>query len=340
MAGGRMSSIWSRIDRERYDDDQQWVVSIGDRDHVAQSTAELRSWIAARRFTPAHLVYDARIQRWVRASEVPELADLCGDDESERVPKTTIALVAVTIAAILILVGLVIVRENLRASRERRDELARREAEQKKLADEARRREIEQREKTLAYVAAIRAASPGDFTFVSAACSQLGEGIPSDLAARCRTAQLSFARQSLQQRDVVSARAALSRAIAGGASGPEVTELEERIQLRETQEERKRAADAARAESEEREKRATAEILARRVMGELLRERYLDAGANIKVVVSGKRADRIKLTWVLFNDVWSHRFQKDGVVNNLCGAGFTRVEMSDGYDWGVYWTCQ
>jgi len=75
-------------------------------------------------------------------------------------------------------------------------------------------------------------------------------------------------------------------------------------------------------------------------MGQALRERYLDAGADIKVRVSGKRADRIEIEWVLFNDVWAHRFQKEGVIDGLCKAGFKRVDMDDGYDWGVYWTCR
>jgi len=83
-----------------------------------------------------------------------------------------------------------------------------------------------------------------------------------------------------------------------------------------------------------------AKLMERRLIEGVLRERYLDAGLDIKVKVSGSNADRIKLTYVLFNDVWSHRLSKEGMVSELCGRGFKRIEMSDGYDWGVYWTCR
>jgi len=82
-----------------------------------------------------------------------------------------------------------------------------------------------------------------------------------------------------------------------------------------------------------------ASLMERRLIEGVLRERYLDAGLDIKVKVTGNNADRIKLTYVLFNDVWSHRLNKEGMVKDLCGRGFKRIEMSDGYNWGVYWTC-
>jgi hypothetical protein len=70
----------------------------------------------------------------------------------------------------------------------------------------------------------------------------------------------------------------------------------------------------------------------------ILRERYLDQGLDIEVNVSGKNADRITLTYVLFNDVWTHRFQKDGGLEALRDMGFRRVDLKDGYDYHVYWT--
>lgn len=70
----------------------------------------------------------------------------------------------------------------------------------------------------------------------------------------------------------------------------------------------------------------------------LLRDRYLDAGMDIKVDVSGKNADRITLTYVLFNDVWTHRFQKDGGLDTLRDMGFKRVDLKSGYDYHIYWT--
>jgi hypothetical protein len=83
-----------------------------------------------------------------------------------------------------------------------------------------------------------------------------------------------------------------------------------------------------------------AKLIERRLVEGVLRERYLDSGLDIKVKVSGSNADRIKLTYVLLNDVWSHRLSKEGMVSELCGRGFKRVEMSDGYDWGASLTCR
>jgi pyruvate/2-oxoglutarate dehydrogenase complex dihydrolipoamide acyltransferase (E2) component len=93
-------------------------------------------------------------------------------------------------------------------------------------------------------------------------------------------------------------------------------------------------------QQKERDKaQKAANLAARRLTESMLRERYLDAGLDIKVKVSGKNAERIKLTYALFSDVWSHRMSKDGSVIELCNLGFKRIEMSDGYDWGIYWTC-
>jgi hypothetical protein len=95
--------------------------------------------------------------------------------------------------------------------------------------------------------------------------------------------------------------------------------------------------------TEQQKKRSKVEqaasLVERRLVEGVLRERYLDAGLDIKVKVFGSNADRIKLTYVLFNDVWSHRLSKEGMVKELCDRGFKRIEMSDGYNWGVYWTC-
>jgi hypothetical protein len=69
------------------------------------------------------------------------------------------------------------------------------------------------------------------------------------------------------------------------------------------------------------------------------REKFLDSGADIKVNVAGKNSDRIAFTFVLFSDVWAHKFQKEGIIDNLCAMGFKRIDMDSGYDWGKYWTC-
>jgi hypothetical protein len=77
--------------------------------------------------------------------------------------------------------------------------------------------------------------------------------------------------------------------------------------------------------------------LAREVYAKTLRERFLDEGFDIKVSVSGAQSDRLTYKFVLFNDVWSHRFQKDGLIDQAAKLGFKRVDMTDGYDWHIYW---
>jgi len=76
----------------------------------------------------------------------------------------------------------------------------------------------------------------------------------------------------------------------------------------------------------------------RRAFAARLREGFLDQGLDIKVRVSGKHAERLTMTYALFSDVWSHRFQGEGVLDSLQTAGFERVDMTDDYDWHVYWT--
>jgi hypothetical protein len=77
--------------------------------------------------------------------------------------------------------------------------------------------------------------------------------------------------------------------------------------------------------------------LARELYAKNLREQFLDKGFDIKVRVSGAQSERITYQFVLFTDVWSHRFQKDGLINQAAKLGFKRVDMTDGYHWHVYW---
>jgi hypothetical protein len=56
------------------------------------------------------------------------------------------------------------------------------------------------------------------------------------------------------------------------------------------------------------------------------------------VTVSGKYNERLKLKYVLFNDVWLHNFQKGSLKEEIRQEGFRRVDMEDGYDWGYYIT--
>jgi hypothetical protein len=66
-----------------------------------------------------------------------------------------------------------------------------------------------------------------------------------------------------------------------------------------------------------------------------LREDYLSKGADIKVSVSGKHAQRLSLEYPLINDVWLYQFQHNAdVLDALRAKGFTEVDLSNGWNYG------
>jgi len=75
----------------------------------------------------------------------------------------------------------------------------------------------------------------------------------------------------------------------------------------------------------------------RKAYAEKLRDNYLDQGMDIKVSVYGKNNANIKLTFVLFNDVWTHKMQKGTLIKEIQDMGFKKLSLSDGYDYNVYW---
>jgi len=121
-------------------------------------------------------------------------------------------------------------------------------------------------------------------------------------------------------------------ASASGASGSSTT-LVEPNRPESPEEKKKRLADEKQKAANDR----LAGKLARELYAKNLREQFLDKGFDIKVRVSGAQSERITYQFVLFNDVWSHRFQKDGLIDQAAKLGFKRVDMTDGYHWHVYW---
>jgi len=65
--------------------------------------------------------------------------------------------------------------------------------------------------------------------------------------------------------------------------------------------------------------------------GEDFRNLLLDRNLDIKVKVFGKDNKKIKLTYVLFNDVWFRKFETLGYFDMIHEKGFTHIELSDGY---------
>ena len=75
----------------------------------------------------------------------------------------------------------------------------------------------------------------------------------------------------------------------------------------------------------------------RRAYADRLRTHFLDEGMDIRVRVSGTRADRLTMEYILFNAVWVHNFQKGSLIDEIKLLGFRRVDMRNGSEtW--YWT--
>lgn len=78
------------------------------------------------------------------------------------------------------------------------------------------------------------------------------------------------------------------------------------------------------------------DVLERKKYQTTLRNSFLDNGLDIEVLVYGKDNTKIRLTYVLFNDVWFRKFQTEGHINSLQLKGFYRIELTDGYDYKRY----
>jgi hypothetical protein len=72
----------------------------------------------------------------------------------------------------------------------------------------------------------------------------------------------------------------------------------------------------------------------RRAYAEILRNKFLDNGMDIKVGVKGKESDVLQLTFPLFDDVWVHRFQEsDSFVREAIDSfGFKKIVLTNGDD--------
>lgn len=81
-------------------------------------------------------------------------------------------------------------------------------------------------------------------------------------------------------------------------------------------------------------KQAAEESIARLKYGEDFRNLLLDRSLDIKVKVFGKDNKKMRLTYVLFNDVWFRKFEKLGYFDMIHKKGFEYIELSDGYGYG------
>lgn len=169
---------------------------------------------------------------------------------------------------------------------------------------------------------------------ITAACSNFAtlDGVPAESRPTCAKAYLASAQDAFRRKDYETANAMAVHAETNGADAAATARI---LKIAGPKIEAQRKKVTSEALIADRQLRAAT----REAMGVVIRDRFLNGGLDIKVRVSGKNSDRVNLTYVLFSDVWSHRFHKDGFIMELCNAGFRRVEMEDGYDWGVVFTC-
>lgn len=83
-------------------------------------------------------------------------------------------------------------------------------------------------------------------------------------------------------------------------------------------------------------KKSSQDSDARLKYGEDFRNLLLDRNLDIKVKVFGKNNKKMKLTYVLFNDVWFRKFETLEYFDMIHEKGFTYIELSDGYGYGKW----
>ena len=64
-----------------------------------------------------------------------------------------------------------------------------------------------------------------------------------------------------------------------------------------------------------------------------LRTIFLDQERDIKVTVKGSFNEILHLQYVLFNDVWFHKFETGGLFDVWRELGFRKVILTDGYNY-------
>jgi hypothetical protein len=158
--------------------------------------------------------------------------------------------------------------------------------------------------------------------------------LPAQYTSRCSKAYVDGARMLLDQGKPDMAEADLRAAIALGASGEQVSVLRTKADKMAAiqQAVKQKAQDIT--DKAAKAKATKDAVAARKEYAAMLRERFLDKGYDIKVATDGTNADQLKLSFALFDDVWTHNFMKpDGIASEALGMGFKRVIITDGYNY-------
>jgi hypothetical protein len=169
-----------------------------------------------------------------------------------------------------------------------------------------------------------RSALPGAVTEL---CDQVpAEKLVDTARTRCAAAHLAMGRMWFSKGFPDEGKAALARARAEGAREADIAHINGMLPAAI---EKSKKNDAA--------NRAAAGALLRQAFGQRLRQQYLDNNLDIEVEVSGKQKDRMTLRFALFNAVWANKIKKGDLLDQMKQAGFKRLDMTDGYDYHVYW---
>jgi hypothetical protein len=158
-------------------------------------------------------------------------------------------------------------------------------------------------------------------------CEQADVGrLTSAVKSHCASTHLASAREKLSARNAVEARRSLTLAVAEGASERDRESIEAPLKKLEASEARKK-----------QQIEAAAATIVRQEYGKRLRQKYLDDNLDINVRVSGKNSDHITLEFALFNAVWANKVQKGELLDEMRKLGFKRMDMTDNYNYHVYW---
>lgn len=160
-----------------------------------------------------------------------------------------------------------------------------------------------------------------------------------DVRDRCRDALEARAKADLES-NPRAARGELEKATQMGLSAEKRQPIEASLRKAEKAAAEKQKKLAAKQKADAAKKAAADAkrmAAARKTYGETLRQKYLDDGLDIKVLVSGKDNRIITLKFALFNDVWANKMRKGDLINEIEAMGFKRLNMTDGYDYSVYW---
>jgi hypothetical protein len=173
-----------------------------------------------------------------------------------------------------------------------------------------------------------------DHAAVARMCNQADRSrLTPPVKEHCAAAHLAEAWQRVKEGKAADARAAVNAAAAMGASTDDREGIEKPLKKAEAAEAKKQAADA----KKRRELDAAAGAIARLAYGKALRQHYLDDNLDINVTVGGKNSDHITLEFALFNAVWANKFQKGDLLDEMKKLGFKRVDLTDNYNYHVYW---